>query len=56
MSARDAGAAWDLRCEIREQLLAYLQRHHPTALPRLRAQLDGDEAVVARASAPGRPT
>jgi small-conductance mechanosensitive channel len=56
MSARDAGAAWDLRCEIREQLLVYLQRHHPTALPRLRAELGGDEAVVARASAPARPT
>jgi small-conductance mechanosensitive channel len=39
MSAPDAGTAWDLRCEIREQLITWLQRNHPGALPRLRADL-----------------
>jgi small-conductance mechanosensitive channel len=37
VSARDAGAAWDLRCEVRENLIAYLQMHHPESLPRVRA-------------------
>lgn len=39
MSAADAGTAWDLRCHVREKLLAYLQAHHPTALPRVRAEV-----------------
>ncbi len=41
MSAKDASAAWDLRCEVREKMIAYLQRQHPQALPRLRGELQG---------------
>jgi small-conductance mechanosensitive channel len=37
MSAADASNAWNLRCEVREKLLGYLQARHPEALPRLRA-------------------
>ncbi|RTL52999.1 MAG: mechanosensitive ion channel [Bradyrhizobiaceae bacterium] len=40
VSARSAPAAWDLRCEVREQLIAYLQEHHPEALPRSRQVLE----------------
>ena len=36
-SARSAPRAFDLRCEIREKLLAYLQRDQQSALPRTRA-------------------
>jgi small-conductance mechanosensitive channel len=36
MTAEDAPTAWDLRCEIRERLVAFLQEHHPHALPRVR--------------------
>ena len=36
VSARDAGQAWDLRCELREKLIGFLQRHHPESLPRIR--------------------
>lgn len=35
-SAADAPSAWDLRCEIREKLLAWLQRTHPQGLPHVR--------------------
>jgi small-conductance mechanosensitive channel len=35
-SAGNAGAAWDLRCEVREGLLKFLQEEHPESLPRLR--------------------
>ena len=35
-SAVDAPTAWDLRCEIREKLLAWLQRTHPQGLPHVR--------------------
>ena len=37
-SARSAGDAFELRCEIREQLIAFLQREYPTALPRAREE------------------
>jgi hypothetical protein len=39
VSAADASAAWDLRCEVRERLIAFLQRDYPDALPRIRAEV-----------------
>lgn len=42
-SAADAGLAWDLRCEIREQLVDFVQRNYPGSLPRFRAELDGTQ-------------
>jgi len=44
-SARDASVAWDLRCEIREKLIAWLQQNHPECLPRLRASLETDGPI-----------
>jgi small-conductance mechanosensitive channel len=35
-SAVDADHAYDLRCELREKLLAYVTEQHPSALPRTR--------------------
>jgi small-conductance mechanosensitive channel len=39
-SAVDSGAAWDLRCSIRESLIEFIQRNHPSALPKVRADLE----------------
>jgi len=39
VSASDSGKCWDLRCEVREKLLEYMQEMYPEALPRLRASL-----------------
>jgi small-conductance mechanosensitive channel len=39
MSANSAGAAFDLRCEVREKLIAFLQNEHPGALPRQRTDV-----------------
>jgi hypothetical protein len=39
-SASDAASAWDLRCDIREQLIGWLQENHPEGLTRLRTQLE----------------
>ena len=36
VSANNAAAVWDLRCEVREKLIDFLQREHPEALPRRR--------------------
>jgi len=39
VSASNAGAAFDLRCEVREKLIAFLLAEYPQALPRERAEL-----------------
>ena len=39
-TSADSSASWDLRCEIREKFIAYIQNHHPDSLPRTR--LSGD--------------
>ncbi|MGW5414015.1 mechanosensitive ion channel family protein [Actinomadura geliboluensis] len=36
MSAADSASTWDLRCDIREHLIAYIRDHHPEAVPRFR--------------------
>jgi small-conductance mechanosensitive channel len=36
MSSGDAPTNWDLRCEVREGLVAYLQANYPHALPTVR--------------------
>jgi small-conductance mechanosensitive channel len=33
-SAADAPSSWDLRCDVRERLISYLQTNHPGSLPR----------------------
>jgi small-conductance mechanosensitive channel len=38
--AEDSGKAWDLRCEVREKMMSYLQKNYPKALPRLRGELE----------------
>jgi small-conductance mechanosensitive channel len=44
-SASDSGRAWDLRCLIREEMISWLQKEYPEALPssRMIAQLDIDQ-------------
>jgi small-conductance mechanosensitive channel len=37
-TAADASKAWDLRCEVREKLIVFIQKHHPRSLPRFRAE------------------
>jgi len=39
LSARSAPSAWDLRCEVREKLIAYLREEYPDALPRTRQEI-----------------
>jgi len=50
ISARTSGDAFDLRCEVREKLIDFIQREFPTALPHSRAET----VVIPRpATAPG---
>jgi small-conductance mechanosensitive channel len=40
VSAKSSGAVADLKAELREKLIAFLQQEHPEALPKQRAQVD----------------
>ncbi len=40
VSSSDSGRGWDLRCHVREGLIAYVQANHPEALPRWRGELE----------------
>lgn len=42
-SAADAPSSYDLRCEIREKLLGWVQAEHPQGLPHLRVTTTGDQ-------------
>ncbi|MGB3181697.1 MAG: mechanosensitive ion channel domain-containing protein [Cyclobacteriaceae bacterium] len=42
VSANDSGKAWDLRCQVREQLVDYLQKNYPNSLPKTRAEIGGE--------------
>lgn len=39
VSARTSPQAWDLRCEVREKLIRFVQEEFPAALPKQRAEL-----------------
>ncbi len=39
VSAGSAPRVFDIRCEVREKMIAWLQKEHPRALPRTRAEL-----------------
>lgn len=45
-SAPDAAKAWDLRCEIREKLLLWLNTEHPEGLPTRRAVIGSPEEAA----------
>jgi hypothetical protein len=38
MSAPNSGAAWDLRCYVRERLIAFVREHYPESRSRTRAE------------------
>lgn len=38
-SSSNASKSWDLRCEVREKLVTFIQRNYPESLPRLRATI-----------------
>jgi hypothetical protein len=39
MSSADSGMNFDLRCHVRESLIAYIQKNYPESLPRVRTEL-----------------
>jgi small-conductance mechanosensitive channel len=45
VSARSSGLAFDLRCRVREALVAFMQREYPDCLPQTRALLAGEQGA-----------
>jgi small-conductance mechanosensitive channel len=54
VSARNSGQTFDLRCEVREKLVKFLQEEYPHALPRQRTEISGLQEVMAGGFAPRR--
>ncbi|MGH8142130.1 MAG: mechanosensitive ion channel family protein [Steroidobacteraceae bacterium] len=48
-TSADSSKSWDLRCEIREKFIAFIQQRHPQSLPLVRAQMLGTGDAVAGA-------
>ncbi|WP_432490804.1 mechanosensitive ion channel family protein [Kineococcus gypseus] len=51
VSADSSGSLYDLRCAVREELVGWLQREHPEALPRVRVGQAVEDAEHAAADA-----
>lgn len=51
VSARESGAGWRLRCDVREGLVTFLQQNYPESLPRFRAEVAQFEAADEKAPA-----
>jgi small-conductance mechanosensitive channel len=47
VSAQDAGRCFDLRCKVREGLIAYIHREYPECLPRVRVDDEAHQLSVA---------
>ena len=45
-SASDAGRAFDLRCDMREKLVAFVRTNYPSSLPRVRAVFESKQAAA----------
>ncbi len=56
ISASNAGRTFDLRCEMREKIIAFVQRNYPRALPRLRTDLERRPEQAAGSATDERPS
>ncbi|HUG21127.1 mechanosensitive ion channel family protein [Piscinibacter sp.] len=45
-SSASSSQNFELRCELREALIGFIQREHPQALPRMRAELDMQQTAT----------
>lgn len=53
LSARNSGAAFDLRCALREDMLAYLRAEHPDAFPRRRNEVVSPVPAIVEVASEG---
>ena len=50
VSASDASNAWNLRCEVREKLIEFIQKNYPQALPKYRTELINEDRKLQQKS------
>ncbi len=50
MSASNSGSLWDLRCLVREKLIAFLAKRYPDSLPRVRAVVPTVDGIGAQSA------
>jgi small-conductance mechanosensitive channel len=43
MTTADSGKGWNMRCDVREGLISFIQKNYPGSLPKVRAELEGSE-------------
>ncbi|HEX4049899.1 MAG TPA: mechanosensitive ion channel domain-containing protein [Steroidobacteraceae bacterium] len=55
-TSADSSKSWDLRCEVREKFIAYVQSNHPQSLPQLRMQIGASDATSRSRAADRMPT
>jgi hypothetical protein len=48
VSAPVASRAWEMRCEVREKLIDFLQKNYPHALPRVPAEIGEQKSQLNR--------
>lgn len=47
MTTADSGKGWNMRCDVREGLISFIQKNYPGSLPKVRAELEQPEKVEA---------
>ena len=52
MSASNSSRAFDLRCEVREQLVGFIQQHYPASLPKTRTLTEAPDRPFTPAADP----
>ncbi len=55
VTAKDAPTLFDLRCNVREEMVEWIRDQHPDALPRTRVSMVDTEAAAARIPRPRKP-
>jgi small-conductance mechanosensitive channel len=50
MSARNSPEAWDLRCAVREKMIAFIRTNYPESLPKTRVMMQEDPNYVPSAA------
>ncbi len=55
-TASDASRVWDLRCELREKMIAYLAAKYPEYLPHRRLVMENTSEFTPMSQPVGRPT
>ncbi len=46
MSARNAGHTFDLRCYVRENMIAFIKKNYPDSLPKTRSEVLGSASIA----------